>query len=108
MNKYFGSWDNVQLHKDLTVNEPFVLFTYTTGFGEVPISSLEFARHNSTYLKGVVCSGNLNWGKNYALAGVKLSQLYNVPLLHQFELSGKEKDYNIIIERLKEICLNEQ
>ncbi|MFQ3610384.1 MAG: class Ib ribonucleoside-diphosphate reductase assembly flavoprotein NrdI [Fimbriimonadales bacterium] len=74
------------------VDEPCIVITYTTGFGEVPKEVLEFARRNRAYIRGVASSGNRNWGANFAKAGVVLSQQLGVPLLHQFELAGWEKD----------------
>lgn len=53
---------NIKIKPGLEINEPYVLITYTTGFGKVPKSVEGFLKGNYQQLQGVVASGNRNWG----------------------------------------------
>jgi len=77
---------------EMTVDEPFVLVTFTTGFGQVPERVEKFLRRNSSLLKGVSASGNRNWGQSFAKSADDISNRYNVPVIHKFELSGTGRD----------------
>ena len=83
---------SVRISERLIINKPFVLVTYTTGFGEVPSSTLEFLKRNNQRLIGVAVSGNRNWGQFFARSGDIISNMYNVPLIHKFELHGTPQD----------------
>ncbi|MBE7896081.1 class Ib ribonucleoside-diphosphate reductase assembly flavoprotein NrdI [Paenibacillus polymyxa] len=87
----------VKIVEGLIVDEPYVLITYTTGFGQVPLSVEKFLRKNNVNLKGVIGSGNMNWGSYYNGAAKKISEQYETPLIHTFELSGNLND----IEKVK-------
>nr|WP_245864492.1 class Ib ribonucleoside-diphosphate reductase assembly flavoprotein NrdI [Paenibacillus donghaensis] len=93
---------SIKITPDLIVHEPFVLITYTTGFGEVPKSVDRFLSLNNKNIKGVIGSGNMNWGKFFCGAAETISKQYEVPLLHKFELSGNKKD----VEKIKQEALN--
>ena len=49
-------------------------------------------RENHKHLRGVVGSGNKNWGNRFAKASEIISEQYNVPLLMKIELHGNTKD----------------
>lgn len=87
----------VQIQEDLLLEEPFILITYTTGFGQVPEKVHSFLRQNHTLLRGVAASGNRNWGTSFAKSADTISTAYHVPLLAKFELSGTIRD----LERFK-------
>ncbi|AWD93011.1 hypothetical protein HSE3_gp059 [Bacillus phage vB_BceM-HSE3] len=91
-----------KLSPDLTVDEKYVLVTYTTGFGKVPESTLKFLEYNHKHLVGVSSSGNRNWGTSFAKSALTISELYNVPVITQFELSGTSKDTELFYQRLLE------
>jgi protein involved in ribonucleotide reduction len=88
---------------DSKVDEPYVLITYTTGFGEVPSEVEEFLTNNHENLIAVCSSGNRNWGENFAIAADKISHKYNVPILLKFELSGGKGDVEKFKERVQRI-----
>lgn len=94
---------NIELQDYLIINEPFVIITYTTGFGLVPQKVIDFLENNHFYLRGVASSGNRNWHNNFALAADKISQKYGVPIIHKFELSGTNKDVETFIEGLSKL-----
>lgn len=95
--------EHIQIRDGLVVNEPFVLITYTTGFGQVPASTLKFLEDNNELLQGVATSGNTNWGTRYGLAGDQVAEQYSVPLLMKFELSGTKQDVERFKQEVKQI-----
>ena len=93
--------DNVQIHDSLVLSSPFILVTYTTGFGQVPESVIHFLKRNYQYLRAVAASGNKNWGYAYAKSADIIADLYEVPVLYKFELSGTQSDVHTFQERVK-------
>jgi len=83
---------SVQIQPDLLLDEPFVLITYTTGFGQVPDKVDAFLAGNHAFLRGVAASGNRNWGANFAKSADMIAHRYHVPVLAKFELSGTTRD----------------
>ncbi len=81
-----------QIEEAMVVDEPFVLITYTTGFGQVPEKVLSFLKQNHRHLAGVSASGNRNWGDKFAGSADRISQMYGVPVLGKFELSGTRQN----------------
>lgn len=77
---------------DYDVNFDYILITPTFGFGEVPVVVSKFLKENYKHLKGVVGSGNKNWGERFANAAEIISSEYNTPLLMKIELHGNKKD----------------
>lgn len=84
--------DSLQIEDGLVVNQDFVLITYTTGMGQLPDKTKRFLVNNHRHMKGVACSGNRNWGNNFAKAGKIIAFHYNIPILLLFELSGTPAD----------------
>lgn len=82
----------VELNKDLKVEEDYILLTPTIGFGEVPEPVNQFLKNNENKPKGVVASGNRNWGTNFANAANIINENYNVPILMKIELHGTKQD----------------
>ncbi|WP_223068915.1 class Ib ribonucleoside-diphosphate reductase assembly flavoprotein NrdI [Paenibacillus caui] len=78
----------VQIDDSMTLDEPFVLVTYTTGFGQVPERVASFLKRNYKQLVGVAASGNRNWGDKFARSADIISEEYHVPVVGKFELSG--------------------
>ena len=78
------------------VNEDYILFTYTDGFGDVPYEVEQFLDHNASYLKGVIVSGDQGYGEAYCQAGDKISKQYNVPCLYKVENEGSKQDIDEI------------
>ena len=77
---------------DYDVNFDYILITPTFGFGEVPVAVSKFLKENYKHLKGVVGSGNKNWGERFANAAEIISSKYSIPLLMKIELHGNKKD----------------
>ena len=76
----------------------FILITPTfadgEGRGAVPKQVIRFlnAPERRAGLRGVIATGNRNFGKTYALAGDVIAAKCNVPVLYRFELAGLETD----------------
>lgn len=78
--------------------QPFVLIcpTYADGEGRgaVPKQVIRFLNDadRRALLRGVIATGNRNFGATFALAGRVISEKCSVPLLYRFELAGTEID----------------
>lgn len=84
---------------DEEIQEPFILFTYTDGTGDVPFEVESFLEKNGSFLKGVIACGDHGYGEDFAKSGDKISEQYNVPCLYKVENTGTEED----IEAIKKI-----
>lgn len=98
-----NQYDAIKISKDLLVNEPFVLVTYTINFGQVSKRTHAFLQNNYSYMKGVASSGNRNWGDSYAIAADIISEQYSVPLIQKFELGGTKKDLERFLQEVSKI-----
>jgi len=80
------------------VSEPFVLLTpsYSDGEGRGAVAKpvIRFLNDpaNRALIRGVIGTGNLNFGEHFALAGKIVAAKCNVPLLYTFELAGTDED----------------
>lgn len=95
--------NGIQITNGLVMEGPYVLITYTTGFGQVPPTTERFLEHNAAWLRGVVSSGNQNWGLNYGRAADAIALKYDVPLLMKFELSGTKNDVQKLLQEVHRI-----
>ena len=97
------SWVFIKVNDDVIAENKGHLVTFTTNFGEIPLNTQNFIEKNKDKLLSVSSSGNMNWGKLYALAADKISEKYNIPVLLKFELSGLNSDIEQFINRVEEI-----
>ncbi len=81
-----------------TIDEEYVLFTYTDGAGEVPPEVQDFLAKNGSLIKGVVSSGDADtFGEElFCLSADKISEDYGCPILAKVQLDGTEEDYETI------------
>lgn len=90
----------ISLNKEesLIVNEPYVLITPTYGggaiTGAVPVQVIRFLNNesNRNLLKGVISTGNTNFGSGFCLAGKIIAEKCNIPNLKDVELFGTPED----------------
>ncbi|MBG0730610.1 class Ib ribonucleoside-diphosphate reductase assembly flavoprotein NrdI [Mycoplasma sp. 'Moose RK'] len=90
----------VEIEENLSVNQDYILFcpTYSGGkgltSGAVPKQVIKFLNNpeNRSFCRGVIASGNTNFGDTFGLAGTILSKKLQVPFLYQFELLGTKTD----------------
>lgn len=99
---------SIEITDGLTVNEPFLIFTYTDKLGEVPKKVEDFLQLNYQYCKGVIASGNSNFGvKMFCESADKISRQYSVPIVHKVELRGFQHDYKLIVEGYEKLIKGE-
>ncbi|KAB1501420.1 class Ib ribonucleoside-diphosphate reductase assembly flavoprotein NrdI [Corynebacterium sp. 320] len=100
--------DNVRIplrasEGELIVDQPHVLIVPTYGGGAsisgdfsrpVPKQVIRFLNnpHNRGLLRGVIASGNLNFGPDFCKAGEVIAAKCKVPYLYRFELMGTDED----------------
>jgi protein involved in ribonucleotide reduction len=91
----------------LTVTEPYVLVLPTygggNGNGAVPKQVIRFLNvpENRALVRGVIGSGNTNFGSAYCLAGDIVAAKCKVPHLYRFELFGTSDDVMAVREGLE-------
>lgn len=83
------------------VEEPYVLITYTDGYGDVPMEVESFLESNGEKITGVIVSGDQGYGEAYCKAGDVIAEKYNVPCLYKVENAGTDED----ITRIKDLIL---
>ncbi len=93
------------------VDEEYVLIVPTYGGGNtkgaVPRQVIKFLNdpHNRELIRGVIASGNTNFGSAYCIAGDIISAKTNVPFLFKFELLGTAEDVSRVREGLAKFWL---
>jgi len=92
----------------LTVDEEYVLVVPTYGGGSVkgavPKQVITFLNdpRNRSLCRGVIASGNTNFGEAYCLAGDIIASKLNVPFLYRYELLGTPTDVVRVQEGLED------
>ncbi|MFT4186032.1 MAG: class Ib ribonucleoside-diphosphate reductase assembly flavoprotein NrdI [Micrococcaceae bacterium] len=96
------------------MHEDFVLMLPTYGGGKekatVPKQVIKFLNvpKNREHIKGVIGSGNTNFGADYCKAAKIVSYKCQVPVLFTYELMGTPEDVQKVQEGLKEFWRNQQ
>ncbi|AUB31160.1 class Ib ribonucleoside-diphosphate reductase assembly flavoprotein NrdI [Spiroplasma floricola] len=99
------------LDEELIVEKEYVLITptYAGGGGDtkgaVPAQVVKFLNKevNRNLCRGVIASGNTNFGDTFAIAGPIISRKLKVPFLYQFELLGTKHDVNTVRKILNDL-----
>lgn len=82
----------------LNVREPYVIMVPTYGGGvvkkAVPVQVKRFLNDpaNRAWIRGVIASGNTNFGEAYCAAGDIIAAKCGVPFLYRYELMGTPED----------------
>lgn len=88
----------------VTISEPAVLVLPTYGAGPstkaVPKQVIQFLniKQNRSLIRGVIGTGNTNFGDAYGLAADIVSHKLQVPVLYKLEIFGTPED----VERVRE------
>lgn len=96
-----------QINEIPLATQPYVLVVPTYGNGEVhtavPPQVKKFLNieQNRNLIRGVIASGNLNFGEKYGRGGEVVARKCNVPLLFKFELLGTTEDVRKVEEGLE-------
>ena len=91
----------------LEVREPFVLIspTYGGGHGEgaVPKQVIRFLNdeRNRRWIRGVISTGNTNFGDAYCIGGDIISRKCGVPHMDRVELFGTPEDVSRVTNGLE-------
>lgn len=97
---------NAKYVKKLTINEPCLLITHTTGRGAAPKLTLKFLKEHYHLVKGVVVSGEIRYKKWYCLTADIIQKKYpDVPILLRIEKQGSDTDKNWITDWYQEHIL---
>ncbi|WP_339021051.1 class Ib ribonucleoside-diphosphate reductase assembly flavoprotein NrdI [Spiroplasma endosymbiont of Atherix ibis] len=99
------------LENELIVDKEYVLITptYAGGGGDkkgsVPAQVVKFLNNevNRNLCRGVIASGNTNFGDTFAIAGPIISKKLKVPFLYQFELLGTRHDVDTVRKILDDL-----
>ncbi len=92
----------------LRVSDPYVLVLPTygggNGRGAVPQLVIAFLNEpeNRSLIRGVIASGNTNFGTAYGIAGDIVAAKCAVPMLYRFELFGTPDDKIVVDQGLEE------
>lgn len=95
----------------IQVDEPYILIVPSYGggggggtAGAVPRQVIRFLNdpHNRALIRGVIASGNRNFGDAYGRAGDVISQKCGVPWLYRFELMGTQSDIDNVRKGVSE------
>lgn len=90
---------SVEITSNLICSKPFILFTYTDGLGDVPLIVQQFMENNHENCRGVIASGNSNFGHTvFAQSADKIHAKYGVPIVRKIELRGFQNDYDAILK----------
>lgn len=93
--------------RDFRVDREYVLVVPTYGGGSespaIPKSVKIFLNnsHNRDLLRGVIGTGNTNFGEHYCKAANMISAKTGVPVIARVELLGTPEDIDIIKQRLE-------
>lgn len=96
----------------LNVDEEYVLVVPSYGGGDVrkavPKQVIKFLNdpHNRALCRGVISSGNINFGTAYCIAGYVISRKLGVPFLYKYELLGTPDDVINVRKGLEEFWQN--
>lgn len=100
-------------NEELTVSQNYILVlpTYGGGYeqGAVPKQVIQFLNnpHNRKYIKGVISTGNRNFGDAFCLAGRKVSEKCKVPNIASIELFGSREDAEELAPILEKLIKDE-
>lgn len=96
----------------IRVCNPYVLIVPSYGGGEVAgaipkqVALFLNDRQNRSLLRGVITSGNTNFGEHYCIAGPIIAQKCHVPELYRFELLGTQRDIDQVNTGLEQFWQN--
>lgn len=92
-----------------TVSKPYVLVVPTYGGNreskQIPKQVIDFLniKRNRDLLRGVIGTGNTNFGETYCRAAEQIAAKTGVPLLYRVEIMGTPDDVEQVIERLDQL-----
>lgn len=98
--------DNFTIDEDCVLISPTYATMKRDGIprGFVPRQVVRFLgnEQNRCKVRGVIGTGNLQFGEDYARSGDSISAKLEIPMLYRFELSGTDNDVRIVERGLTE------
>lgn len=93
--------DTIELKKNQEsplMAEDFILIipTYEDGLEFLD----QFVSKNHHYLKGIIGSGNRNFGPEFCHVARRYAKTYDIPIWHEFEFNGTPEDVTTVKELL--------
>lgn len=110
MGRLDKSIPTMEINSLSNIEEPYFLITYTDGLGNIPSEVNDFllaSENNRRYLKGVIASGNYNFGTNYCGSAIEISRWLSVPIIRKIDLRGNREDIATINEQYKNLIAGE-
>lgn len=100
---------SLEINQDLVMSEPYLLFTYTDGLGDTPKQVVNFLQNetNQEYIKGVIVSGNVNFGSYFCKPADVISNNLNVPVIRRIDLRGTNEDVLAIQTEYKKLIVGD-
>lgn len=99
---------SIEVADDVKLTKPFLLFTYTDGLGHVPQTVAQFMERNGRLCRGIIVSGNSNFGHAvFGGAGDILARQWQIPLVRKIDMRGFVEDYEAI-QRYYAKCFREE
>ena len=95
-----------KLESMIRVARPYVLIVPSYGGGELTgalprqVAMFLNDRTNRSLIRGVITSGNTNFGEHYCIAGPVIAQKCGIPELYRFELLGTQRDVDQVNDGL--------
>jgi protein involved in ribonucleotide reduction len=92
-----------EIVEDLVIQLPYFLITYTDGLGDVPerVEKFLMNKKNQLNLKGIIVSGNVNFGDMFCRPAEIISKRFNVPIIRKIDLRGTRQDLDEIRKQYK-------
>ncbi|WP_018143395.1 class Ib ribonucleoside-diphosphate reductase assembly flavoprotein NrdI [Alloscardovia criceti] len=96
----------------LNVDEPYILVVPTYGGGTakkaVPVQVKKFLNDpaNRAGIRGVIASGNTNFGEAFCMAGDMVAAKCKVPFMYYFELMGTQTDRKKVTQGVVDFFTN--
>lgn len=74
---------------------PFVLLVPSYDQADVEVVD-EFLADNHAYCRGLIGSGNRNFGPEFCKTARRYAQTYSLPILYEFEFNGTDQDVEYV------------
>ena len=83
-----------------SIPEDCILVIPTYGQAAIPVEVLKRLqrREDRDKIRGVIGTGNINFGSNYCAGATQLAARLGVPLLYTLELAGTDHDVRTVID----------
>lgn len=89
----------------ISISEPFIFIMPSYDEEMFNETAEDFLVENTPLCKGLIGTGNLNFGQLYCFAVDELSEQFDIPVVHKVEYSGTDEDIKQIrklAERLEQ------